>query len=288
MMISRMFVMGLLLCLCNNQAIAMKRSADAQALSPSKKKRRLHGLVERDDLYNFWVQVAFDDADVDETGKNSYPLSHNIAYDWNMSDSRKDEFLTILIQNGINVDAQSSHTGFSLLHYAASKGNVPLIKQLISAGADPKIEDNGNRIPLDYLGSMTKAGIEQIDVIEAFADTFDPAHVTVRGNSLLHNAGLDTQATAYFVLKGVPFEQPNKRGETAYQYLERKSELQNENVKDMETVRKNIIEPALVSAATFSKREDCFPGMQASLPKLLFNRQYTGTKMFTGRLNLKK
>ncbi len=56
-----------------------------------------------------------------------------------------------LIQKGADINAQDPRTGMTPLHYLAENGSWPLIKLFLELGADPHIQDNEGRSPLNIV-----------------------------------------------------------------------------------------------------------------------------------------
>jgi len=126
--------------------------------------------------------------------------------------------------------------------------------------------------------------VNRVDIAESLADTTDLSRVTPKGYTLLHAPGIDESMARFLVLRGVSVEATNTRGETAYQYLERKhgrvAGMQPiESIKNIENARKDIIMPVLVPAMKPSRREDNFTTMPHSLAKSVFNRELSGKQM---------
>ncbi len=70
------------------------------------------------------------------------------------------ERIKTLIQYGANINAQNSK-GVSALHAASKAGFLKVVKILIAAGADQKINDFKGKTPLDYAKKYRKGEVEQ-------------------------------------------------------------------------------------------------------------------------------
>lgn len=69
--------------------------------------------------------------------------------------------LAIVDSGEFDVNAQTDE-GFSLLHYAASAGNLEMVKALIARGADPALKANDGFTPYSMaIGTMVKAEIRK-------------------------------------------------------------------------------------------------------------------------------
>lgn len=70
---------------------------------------------------------------------------------------RNDEALQVIDSGQFPVNQVSSE-GSTLLHYAASAGNLPMVKELLARGADPTIKSKYGATAFDYAsGTMVKA-----------------------------------------------------------------------------------------------------------------------------------
>ncbi len=61
--------------------------------------------------------------------------------------------LKIFIQKVQNINAKDAKTGKTALYWAVFKNNLECVRELLSAGADPRIEDNDQRKPANYTTS---------------------------------------------------------------------------------------------------------------------------------------
>ena len=59
------------------------------------------------------------------------------------------ENVKLLLENGANVNYQRKYDGYTSLHWAARKGDLEIVKLLISNGAIPTITNNNNETPKD-------------------------------------------------------------------------------------------------------------------------------------------
>ncbi|EJD74415.1 hypothetical protein LOAG_18270 [Loa loa] len=101
--------------------------------------------------------------------------------------------------------------GWTILHEAALKGNVSLLKILHKLGANANIADKEDRTPLHIAAAAGHTNIAHL-LIEKFDGSVRAR--TRDGSTLLHVAALSGHAsTALAFLKhGVPLCMPNKRG----------------------------------------------------------------------------
>uniref|UniRef100_A0A1I7V877 ANK_REP_REGION domain-containing protein n=4 Tax=Loa loa TaxID=7209 RepID=A0A1I7V877_LOALO len=125
--------------------------------------------------------------------------------------SDKNNMLQFLMNyNQIDINTTNS-MGWTILHEAALKGNVSLLKILHKLGANANIADKEDRTPLHIAAAAGHTNIAHL-LIEKFDGSVRAR--TRDGSTLLHVAALSGHAsTALAFLKhGVPLCMPNKRG----------------------------------------------------------------------------
>lgn len=91
------------------------------------------------------------------------------------------------INNGMDVNVRNERDGRTLLHYAASRGNLPLITFLLEKGMDVNIQDNDNSTALHY-AAYTKGNIRTLDYLlskGAKTDIVDKEKLTPLGYARL-------------------------------------------------------------------------------------------------------
>jgi ankyrin repeat protein len=92
-----------------------------------------------------------------------------------------------LIKKGADANSRTSASGWSALHYAARNGNVEIVQQLLSAGADP-----------NYAGSMegqanSAASLKPLILAQVSMDLLTQVPPT-QIEEKLHENGLDDPA----------------------------------------------------------------------------------------------
>ncbi|CAG9537301.1 unnamed protein product [Cercopithifilaria johnstoni] len=118
------------------------------------------------------------------------------------------QLLTSYKQIDVNI---ANSAGWTVLHEAALKGNIPSLKILHKLGANANVFDKEDRTPLHIAAAAGHTNIAEI-LIEKFGGS---VRARARdGNTLLHIAALSGHAsTALAFLKhGVPLCMPNRRG----------------------------------------------------------------------------
>ena len=80
---------------------------------------------------------------------------------WHIGAKQNEEALKIVDSGEFDINTQTEE-GYSLLHYAAGAGNLPMVQALLARGADPRLEANtGTSIYEMAIGTMVKAEIRK-------------------------------------------------------------------------------------------------------------------------------
>ena len=80
---------------------------------------------------------------------------------WHIGAKQNEEALKIVDSGEFDINMQTEE-GYSLLHYAAGAGNLPMVQALLARGADPRLEANtGTSIYEMAVGTMVKAEIRK-------------------------------------------------------------------------------------------------------------------------------
>ena len=80
---------------------------------------------------------------------------------WHIGAKQTEEALEIVDSGVFDVNMQTEE-GYSLLHYAAEAGNLPMVRALLERGADPRLESNsGTSVYEMAIGTVVKAEIRK-------------------------------------------------------------------------------------------------------------------------------
>jgi len=150
----------------------------------------------------------------------------------------------LLIARGADFRRRHPESGATLLHAAAAKGHVEVVRVLLAAGADPEARDNYGATPLDealryrhgpvvefllrqgarlqgssaLLRRLQEAVLRgQPDVVRMLLEAgADPAMSTPQGSTLLHDAALKghTEIVSLLLDRGAPVNLANSTGAT--------------------------------------------------------------------------
>lgn len=89
--------------------------------------------------------------DVDATDRELWTASHYAATSFNRTHYY--DVIRSLVDAGADVHKQHKRNGYTLLHYAAEKGDIPTARLLLGEGAD--IDHDGNYLPSRWTTSRT-------------------------------------------------------------------------------------------------------------------------------------
>lgn len=134
------------------------------------------------------------------------------------------KFLVAQKGNGV---AKATHHSRTYLHWAAAKGDVELVKYLLSQGADPNKGDSYGTPSVAYAASVGQAN-------PAIYDAFfkSPQHVKKKyanGANLILlaiAADKDFKLTNYFVAKGLSLKEADANGATAFDYAAKSANIE--------------------------------------------------------------
>lgn len=271
-MINRKLIIMVLLCLIVSPATAMKRAGliieregsfckrprlgdieklDMRTDAPFKsildgidkpEKPNVFDALDDNDFYAF-SSLAVTGTDPNKIDyEDGNPLSMKL---W-LSDcttEQKKEGYRLLKARGVDVNAATANTGTTLLHFAAMANDVPFITEIVQDGGDIHAEDCDGDTPIFY---ATKPQT----INELARHGADINHQNDKGQTLLFSLAGDQQSDSakMAILWGVYPEITDDKGRTAYVKHEQKFENAHPVLKENETVRKDIIMPALAIA----------------------------------------
>lgn len=231
---------------CSLPVIAMKTAGDPLEGRPAKRQKTLHELFDEDDIYKFYIRVAFDDADVNEVDENGYPLIWNIL-SIPMPQWRKNRYIEILAENGVNLSAINP-SGITLLHRAADERDPDTVEQLLKLGANPMVEDVKGWTPLHYvLFDENKENEDSQRVIGLLCNAgADPNAQTVDGKTTLFFTRGNKEHVKSLLARGADHRREDGKRRKPYDYLEQKN-CPSKILKDHNSVR-NVIMPEVIRA----------------------------------------
>lgn len=185
-----------------------------------------NSLLER----NFWNKNTTIEAVKTEIEKGNSPSELNhFAFDPVSlainNDAPLNTILYLLEQEGNQVD-KPTHDGRTYLHWAASKGNIPLITHLLSKGFSPFVKDTKRMTPLSYAAIL---GQTNPDVYALFFNAgVNPKETNANGENLLHlTIANDTHLTLseYLISKGLSLSDTDKYGYTVFDHACKKGNI---------------------------------------------------------------
>lgn len=163
------------------------------------------------DLYNTLLKGG---AKIDETDHDGANALHILApHIENLSD------LEYFVNKGLNIKGKDAE-GNTMFNYAATKGNIPIMNQLIAKGVDHKTlnEEGGNAVIFASYGA--RGHTNDLKVFEYLENLgLQMNVVTKKGISPLHYLVCGTKDIAlidYFTKKGVDVNQKDEDGNTAF------------------------------------------------------------------------
>lgn len=164
------------------------------------------------------------------------------------------ETIKFLLEQPGNEVNKITHDNRIYLHWAAGKGNVEIVKYLISKGSDINLEDSHGSFPVTAAASIGQSNTE---VYEAFFKAgIDPKKKYKDGTNLLLMAipyDKSLSLSNYFISKGLSLKDVDNNGNTAFNYAARTGNI---------TLLKTLLEKgikytdnAIIIAAQGSRRE---------------------------------
>lgn len=179
---------------------------------------------------DFWKQSPSIELVKAEIEKGNDPSAMNIrAFDavtYAIISAAPTETIKFMIEQKGNDVHKITHDGRTYLHWAASKGNIELIKYLINKGADVKLEDTKGSIPLVFgLGGGTKP----TTFFDAFFDGgLSTKYKNKNGANLLQLIianDAELQLANYLTTKGLSFKDIDTERNTVFDYAARSGNI---------------------------------------------------------------
>ncbi len=158
------------------------------------------------------------------------------------------DVVKFMVEQEGNSVSKGTHHSRTYLHWAASKGNVELVKYLIAKGSDLEKGDSYGTPAVAYAASTGQANFAIYDVL--FKTPADAKRKYGNGASLLLlgiGADKDLKLTDYFISKGLSLNDVDADGATAFDYAARSG-----NVELLKTLLAKGVKPtnaALINAA---------------------------------------
>lgn len=132
------------------------------------------------------------------------------------------DLVKFLIEQEGNSVAKKTHDGRLYLHWAAYKGDITLVKYLISKGSSITEKDDKSATPLGFAASSGQANPELYEVF--FDAGIDPNETYAAGANILHlgiGGDRDLKLSDYLATKGLSLKQTDDLGGTTFDYAAR-------------------------------------------------------------------
>jgi len=138
------------------------------------------------------------------------------------SDAPAESILYLLAQKGNEVN-KLTHDARTYIFWSASKGNIEIMKWLLSNGAKIDMVDSHGLSPLNFAANGGQKNIAVYDLlIKAGADlTKDVDHDGANALLLAVGGDNDLSLTQYFQSKGLDIKSTDTEGNTAFNYAAR-------------------------------------------------------------------
>lgn len=180
---------------------------------------------------DFWKKSPTVDLVKSEIQKGNSPSeanrgNHDVVSIAINNNAPLETILYLLEQEGNSVD-KTTHDGRLYIHWAASRGNVELVKILIDKGSDIFRTDDKGAIPISFAASNGQTNTDIYELL--FKAGNDPKQKFQNGaNLLLLSIANDKDLTLanYFVSKGLSLNSTDDLGNTAFDYAARKGDIE--------------------------------------------------------------
>ena len=159
----------------------------------------------------------------------------------------------LLGQKGNEV-GKVTHDSRNYIHWAASKGNVELVKYLLEKGASTSNEDSHGMTPLNFAVGGGQQNLEVYDLLIGKGADVKGDLNHDGANALLLGIGNDPdfKLTEYFISKGLDIHSKDAAGNTAFDYAARSG-----NIKVMNLLLTKGVKPtqnAMIMASQGTRR----------------------------------
>lgn len=137
------------------------------------------------------------------------------------------ETIKFLLEQEGNPVTKGTHHSRTYLHWAAAKGNIELVKDLLSRKSDPEKGDSYGTPVVAYAASTGQANTAVYDTF--FKLGSDPKKKYTNGANLLLlsiAADKDLKLADYFISKGLSFKDTDAEGATAFDYAARSGNIE--------------------------------------------------------------
>jgi len=191
-----------------------------------------------------------------EKGANPSQLNSN-SFDpvvMAINASAPDETVKYLLEQPGNSISKITHDGRIYLHWAASRGNIPLVEYLIKKGSNVTGKDSHGSSPMIFAASGGQLDTKLYDLLISNGANVKTDLSSNGANALLVSIGSDKEfkLTDYLVAKGLDLNSKDAQGNNAFAYAARGGNV--EVLKAL--VKKGVaVDPnAMLSAAEGSRR----------------------------------
>gem|GEM_PF-3207678 len=262
MIFARLTAFGLFLSIGHSNT--MERDTNYECNRPYKCRRvektvSLHDALHAKDFFTFWIALE-SGADPNEKNKDGFSIL------WNMLSSQLDEkdkreWLQLLANKNVDVDALTPTSKSSVLHSAAYWASITTIEKFIELKANVNIQDINLQTPLHALAQASWRACNNQDdshVVHNNKLLLKTAHLLINaganlniqdreGNTPLHLLAHNTTIATLLIISGADYDIRNNNRETIYDYSH------NPRLKNRDLIRNEIIMPSLSKRCNISE-----------------------------------